>query len=91
MSKRKDFIKRVQEKVELSKKETELVIDAVFEALEDTLIETGEASVGELGKLKQVKRAARKGRNPATGDEILIAEKQAIKYTPSKSIKKAIN
>lgn len=91
MSKRQDFIKRVQEKTDLSKKETEQVIDAVFEALQDTLVETGEASVGDLGKLRQVKRAARKGRNPATGDEILIGEKQAVKYTASKSIKEAIN
>lgn len=91
MSKRKEFINRVIEKTDLPKKDVEVYMEAVFEAVEDTLLEAGEVSIGKLGKLKVVQRAARKGRNPQTGEEIQIEAKNAAKYEPSKHMKEKLN
>ncbi len=43
-----------------------------------------------IGKSVLVKRKARKGRNPATGQEIMIPAKTVVKVRPSKAFKEAI-
>ena len=43
-----------------------------------------------LGKLIKVKRAARKGRNPATGAEIKIPAKTVVKFRLAKAAKDAV-
>ena len=91
MSKRKDFINAIIDKTDFSKEQAELAMESVFEVVEETLLETGEVSIGQMGKIKKVKRAARKGRNPKTGEEIDIPEKVATKYTESKTIKEKLN
>ena len=91
MSKRKEFIGKIMSKTEMNKKEAEEIMEAVFESVEETLLENGEVSIGNLGKLKVVQRAARKGRNPQTGEEIQIEAKNAAKYEPSKYMKGKLN
>jgi len=63
------------------------IFDKVMETVEEVLVEYKEAPLGKLGKLQVVERAARKGRNPATGEEIEIVAKGAAKYSPSKYLK----
>ncbi len=47
-------------------------------------------TVPGLGKLVKVKRAARQGRNPATGETIQIAAKTVLKFRIAKAAKDAI-
>lgn len=44
-----------------------------------------------LGKLKATTRAARTGRNPATGEPIEIPERMAVKFSASKALEDTIN
>ncbi len=48
-------------------------------------------TVPGLGKLKLVKRKARMGRNPATGETIKIPAKKVVKFTVAKAAKDAIS
>lgn len=91
MSKRKEFINRVIDKTDLPKKDVETFMEAIFESAEDTLIETGEVTLGKLGKIKTVQRAERKARNPKTGEEITVPAKTTAKYSPSKYMKEKLN
>ena len=50
----------------------------------------GEFSIPGLGKLVKAHRAARMGRNPATGESIKIAAKTTVKFRISKAIKDAV-
>jgi DNA-binding protein HU-beta len=50
----------------------------------------GEFVIPGLGKLVKVKRAARMGRNPATGAEIKIAAKTVVKFRVAKAAKDAV-
>ncbi len=51
---------------------------------------TGEFTVPGLGKLVKAQRAARMGRNPATGESIKIAAKTTVKFRLGKAAKDAI-
>ncbi|MDX9717204.1 MAG: HU family DNA-binding protein [Thauera sp.] len=50
-----------------------------------------EATLPGLGKLKTTMRAARSGRNPATGEAIEIPERMAVKFSAGKALENWIN
>jgi DNA-binding protein HU-beta len=51
---------------------------------------TGEFTIPGLGKLVKIKRKARLGRNPFTGQALKIAAKTALKFRVSKTAKDAV-
>ena len=75
-------------KINLSKKQVHDFLDE-FAALAYEQAENG-FTVPGLGKLVVVDRKERKGRNPATGAEIIIPAKRALKFRVSKEAKDAI-
>jgi DNA-binding protein HU-beta len=86
-----DFISAVSEKAELTKKDSKMVVDAVIDALTEVLANGEDVNLSPFGKFEVSVRAARKGRNPQTGDEIDIPEKQVVKFKASKKTKEVVN
>jgi DNA-binding protein HU-beta len=85
-----DFIEAVQKackEQDLSKKATGDIVDAVFNTMGKALQETGRCSYPNFGTFKVTERAARKGRNPRTGDEIEIEASKTVKFGPAPSLK----
>lgn len=75
----------------ITKKDIDTVLDALGAvATEELKTETGEISLPGLGKLKAATRAARRGVNPATGEEIDIPAKNTAKFVPAKALLDAI-
>ncbi len=66
-------------------------VDAAFEAVSDELASGGEVAVAGFGKFSVSQRAARQGRNPATGQTISIAASKAAKFSPASALKKRLN
>jgi DNA-binding protein HU-beta len=70
---------------------------AAFLAAQETVITQTLAELGDdvtlpgIGKLSIKTRAAREGRNPATGEAITIPAKNAVKFSAAKALKDAIN
>jgi DNA-binding protein HU-beta len=88
----KDALERaVASKLDISIKDGKAVVDAVFGAVLEGIVEHDVVSLGALGKLAKVERAARKGRNPQDGTEIDIPAKTSIKLKPSKNLKESVN
>lgn len=85
---KKLFIERMKEK-EIA--QAEAVYDAMMDIITSELQEGNEVSLNGIGKLKVKTRKARKGLNPKTGEKIQIAEKNAVTFTASKTIKEALN
>jgi DNA-binding protein HU-beta len=66
-------------------------IDAVIEAVSDELATGGEVALAGFGKFSVSYRAARQGRNPATGQTISIAASKAAKFSAASALKKRLN
>ena len=66
-------------------------VDAVFDAIAAELAAGGEVSVAGFGKFGVSNRAARTGRNPATGATINIAASKAAKFSAASALKKELN
>ncbi|MGO4888126.1 HU family DNA-binding protein [Anaerobacillus sp. MEB173] len=85
-----DLINAVAEATELSKKDATSAVDAVFEAITNTLQEGDKVQLIGFGNFEVRERAARKGRNPQTGEEIEIAASKVPAFKPGKALKDAV-
>ena len=77
-------------RAELSKKDTEKVINAVFETISEELVAGEKVSVVGFGSFDVKQRPERVGRNPATGEEIAIPASRVPQFKPGKALKDAV-
>ncbi len=82
-----DLVNAVSAEVELSKKDTEKVVNAVFKNITDALAEGDKVQVIGFGTFSTRKREARKGRNPATREEITIPATTVPVFKAGKGLK----
>jgi DNA-binding protein HU-beta len=85
------FFQAVADKSQVSKAQVRAVFQAVEEVVTKSLKNEGKIPLGGLGAVKLVDRKARIGRNPATGEQIKIPARTAIKITPAKALKDMFN
>lgn len=78
------------EKTGLSKKDVVGLVDAIVDMAYTEVKKNGVFVVPGIGKLVKVKRAARTGRNPATGETIQIPAKTVVKFRVAKAAKEAV-
>ncbi|MFD1707130.1 MULTISPECIES: HU family DNA-binding protein [Siminovitchia] len=85
-----DLINSVAEAAELSKKDATKAVEAVFQSIQDSLSNGDKVSLIGFGNFEVRERAARKGRNPQTGEEIDIAASKVPAFKPGKALKDAV-
>ncbi|MGZ4030642.1 MAG: HU family DNA-binding protein [Tumebacillaceae bacterium] len=85
-----DLINLVSEKAEISKKDATKAVDAVFDGIVEALAAGDKVQLIGFGNFETRERAARKGRNPQTGEEIEIAASKVPGFKPGKQFKDSI-
>jgi DNA-binding protein HU-beta len=85
-----ETLQALAEKLGKTRKEVSEMLDAVVELAYHETKKSGEFTIPGLGKLQKKARAARMGRNPATGEQIQIAAKTVVKFRLAKAAKDAI-
>ncbi len=85
------FFQAVAEGSQVSKAQVRAVFQAVEDVVTKRLKAEGKIPLGGLGAVKLVDRKARIGLNPATGEQIKIPARTAIKLTPAKALKDIFN
>ena len=88
---KQDLIDFVTDKTGLTKKDSGNAIDAVFDGIISGLKTNKEARFVGFGSFVTQAQAARKGRNPRTGEEIEIAASNRIAFKAGKEFKAAVN
>ncbi|MDA8068948.1 MAG: HU family DNA-binding protein [Actinomycetota bacterium] len=86
-----EFIDQVADRAGLSKKDASVAVDAVLETIEDALKRGSDVVFSGFGKFSVSQRAAREGRNPATGEKISISATRVPKFSAGAGLKKAVN
>jgi len=74
-----------------TKAATGATIDAILEAVTRAVTSGESVQLVGFGSFSTGQRAARVGRNPATGQEIQIAAAKTVKFTAGKAFKDAVN
>ncbi|QKS71085.1 HU family DNA-binding protein [Paenalkalicoccus suaedae] len=85
-----ELINAVAEKTELSKKDATGAVDAVFDIITGALQKNEKVQLIGFGNFEVRERAARKGRNPQTGEEIEIPASNVPAFKPGKALKDAV-
>jgi DNA-binding protein HU-beta len=73
-----------------TKKQAQQAVEAVFDAIVKSLSRGEEVAIAGFGTFRVVKRAARMGVNPKTGEKIQIAASTKPKFRAGKLLKEAV-
>ena len=85
-----ELVAAIAAKAELSKKDAEKALNAVIESIEEALKANDKVQLVGFGTFEVKERAAREGRNPATGVAMKIPASKAPAFKAGKSFKDAI-
>lgn len=85
-----EIIKAVADSTEQDKKIVAEVCNAFLFEIKEMLISGGEVQIAGFGTFKLTERQERTGRDPRTGEKLIIPAHKTIHFTPSKTIKDAL-
>ncbi len=72
-----------------NKAQAEAAVNAILEAMRQELAAGGTISLKNFGTFSVVARAGRTGKNPRTGEPLVIAPSKSVKFSPGKEMKEA--
>jgi len=78
-------------RVGVTKKEAGSLVDEVFGLMRDRLIEGEKVKISGFGNFVVRDKAARRGRNPQTSEEIIIARRRVLTFRPSQVLRTVLN
>ena len=87
---RTELIAKIAEKANLSKTDADKAVAALQDVLVDSLSKGEAVKITGLLAVERTERAARKGRNPRTGEEIQIPAGYGVKLTAGSALKQAV-
>lgn len=85
-----ELIQAVAERTQLTKKDAGAAVNAVLDVITESLAEGEPVQLIGFGNFEVRERAARKGRNPQTGEEIEIAATKTPAFKAGKQLKDAV-
>ena len=88
---RKDLVEVVAEEGHLSKKDSRVAVDLVFDLIEKSIINGQEVNVTNFGVFTPITKQSRDGTDPKSHKRIKIEEKKTVSFRPSKQLKQKLN
>ena len=76
---------------DLTQREVENVVAALFDSITDQLAKGGRVELRGFGAFSTRQRDARTGRNPRTGEPVAIPASKAVKFSVGADFKKKVN
>jgi DNA-binding protein HU-beta len=86
-----ELVDRIAMEHGVSKDPARKIIDGVLAAIASTTNAGEEVNLAGFGRFKVADRAARSGRNPATGATIEIPASRKLTFSPAKAVRDALN
>ena len=86
-----ELAERIAQDADLGIGQARNVVDTVIETISKELAHGGEVALAGFGKFSVSHRAARQGRNPATGQTISIPASKAARFSAASALKKRLN
>jgi integration host factor subunit beta len=86
-----DLIEEVARVVEFTRKESEIIVEAIFDSVVNALREDDKIEIRGFGSFRTRQRQSRIGRNPKTGARVDVPAKRVPFFKPSKELKDLVN
>lgn len=86
-----DLIEEVSRVVEMTRKDSEVIVEAIFESVVKSLRAGDKIEIRGFGSFRTRQRQPRVGRNPKTGARVEVPPKRIPYFKPSKELKDLVN
>jgi integration host factor subunit beta len=86
-----DLIEEVSRVVEMTRKESEVIVEAIFDSIVRSLRSNDKIEIRGFGSFRTRQRQPRIGRNPKTGARVEVPAKKIPYFKPSKELKDVVN
>ena len=86
-----DLIEEVSRVVEMTRKDSEVIVEAIFDSIVRSLRGGDKIEIRGFGSFRTRERQARIGRNPKTGERVEVPAKRIPFFKPSKELKDLVN
>ncbi len=87
---KKEIVKTISEEIGLTQLKTKEIVQKTFDAIVDTLVEDKRIELRNFGVFEVKQRAARKARNPRTGEKVFVPEKFVVTFKPGKEMEERV-
>jgi nucleoid DNA-binding protein len=87
---KKEIVKTISDEIGLTQLKTKEIVQKTFDAIVETLVEEGRIELRNFGVFEVKKRAARKARNPRTGDRVDVPAKYVVTFKPGKEMEERV-
>ena len=86
-----DLIEEVSRVVEMTRKDSEVIVEAIFDSIVRSLRTGDKIEIRGFGSFRTRQRQPRVGRNPKTGTRVEVPSKRIPYFKPSKELKDLVN
>ena len=86
-----DLIEAIHSNNDLTKKKSTDIIEATIGIIKDTLASGEDVLISSFGKLCVNQKQERKGRNPATGDDMMLTPRKVVTFRCSGKLRDKVN
>jgi integration host factor subunit beta len=87
---KKEIVKSISDEIGLTQLKTKEIVQKTFDAIIETLVADHRIELRNFGVFEVKKRAARKARNPRTGDRVDVAAKWVVTFKPGKEMEERV-
>ncbi|MEM9352353.1 MAG: HU family DNA-binding protein [Planctomycetota bacterium] len=87
---KKEIVKTISDEIGLTQLKTKEIVQKTFDAIIDTLVEDQRIELRNFGVFEVKRRAARKARNPRTGEKVFVPEKFVVTFKPGKEMEERV-
>ncbi len=88
---KKEIVKTISEEIGLTQLKTKEIVQKTFDAIVETLVEEKRIELRNFGVFEVKRRAARKARNPRTGEKVFVPEKFVVTFKPGKEMEERVH
>jgi integration host factor subunit beta len=86
-----DLVDRVADKIQLTKKQTEVIVNTLFTSITDALTHEDKVELRGFGSFRVRQRNSRDGRNPKTGQAVHIPSKKVPFFKAGKELREMVD
>lgn len=87
---KKEIVKAISEELGLTQLKTKEIVQKTFDAIIETLVTDRRIELRNFGVFEVKERAARKARNPRTGDPVHVPAKFVVTFKPGKEMEEKV-
>ncbi len=86
-----DIVESVYDQLGIPKKDCVNIIESLFEIIKDDLDKGNDVLISGFGKWTVKAKKKRRGRNPQTGEDLVIGARRVVTFKASSVLKEALN